>query len=162
METNKPSEFLNYINKPLSKENMSTLYLTNNVIYERTVIYQDFILSLIDLVCETYMGDEITDDDQKINHFDWCWNMTLANFIGEGIDFSGNDELYEYFLNFMLETFYLAKLKSDKLHFNLLKLWSYLFGITSPKTRADIDSFLEVYELFDKSIKNPKKSVIKA
>ena len=160
MENNKPSDFLNYINKPLDKENISNLYLTNNVIYERSIIYQDFVLSLIDLVCETYMGDDITNDDEKLNHFDWCWNKTINNFKEEGIDFSGDNNLYEYFLNFMLETFYLSKKKSNALHFNLLKLWSYLFGFTVSKTRSDVDSFIEVYQLFDNSIKNRKKNAV--
>ena len=62
----------------------------------------------------------------------------------------------------MIETFYMAKRKSNKLHFNLLKMWSYLFGFTIPKTRADIDSFIEVYQLFEKSIKKPKKNAKKA
>ena len=36
MESKKPSDFLNYINKPLSKANISTLYFTNNVVGYRT------------------------------------------------------------------------------------------------------------------------------
>jgi len=152
MEDNRPLDFLNYVNKPLNMENISLLLGDNNIIFERSVIYRDFILSLIDLVCETYMGDDITSDDEKINHFDWCWNKTLQNFKEEGIDFSRDDNLYEYFLNFMLETFYLSRKKSEKLHLNLLMLWSYIFGYTTPKSRSDIDSFIEVYKLFDKSL----------
>lgn len=159
-KSNKSSEFFKYINKPLSKDSIKIFYSNNNVIYERTVIYQDFILSLIDLICQTYMGDDITDDDQKINHFDWCWNKTINSFKEEGIDFSDNGELYEYFLNFMIETFYMAKRKSDKLHFNLLKLWSYLFGYTIPKTQSDMDSFIEVYQLFDNFTKKTQKNAI--
>lgn len=160
MKKDKSSEFLNYINKPLSEGVINQLYSNNNIMFERSQIYQDFILSLISLVCSTYMGDDITNENQKIAHFNWCWNKTVNNFGKEGIDFSGNVELYEYFLNFMIETFYTAKRKSDKLHLNLLKLWSYLFEIATPKTHSDIDSFVEVYGLFDASIKNMKKNNI--
>lgn len=158
----KPSEFFNYINKPLSNENLNMLYSTNNIIFERSNLFQDFTLSLIDLVCETYMGDDITNDDEKIKHFDWCWEKTINSFLEEDVDFRDNGELYEYFINFVLETFYMTKPKTDMLHFNMLKLWSYLFGITIPKTRSDVDTFMEIYRLFDKSLIKPKKKVKKA
>ena len=121
MEESKSSEFLNYINKPLDKENLSNLYSDNNIIYERSLIYQDFILSLIDLICETYMGYEITNEENKIKHFDCCWDKTIKNFNEENIHFTEKNGIYDYFFNFMFETFYLSKNKNDKLHFNLLK-----------------------------------------
>lgn len=160
MGINKPSEFLNYLSKPLAKGNINSLYTNNNIIFERVQIYQDFTLSLIDLICQTYMGDDITDNTQKIKHFNWCWNQTIKSFKEENIDFSRNQELYEYFFNFIIETFYLAERKSDKLHLNLLKLWSHIFGFTQSKTHSDIDSLIEVYQLFDKSIKKTKKNLV--
>jgi len=154
---NKSGEFLDYIKKPLSKESVDSLFILNNIIYERSVIYKDFILSLVDLVCKTYMGDEITDEESKVKHFDWCWDRTVNAFALEGVDFSDNKELYDYFQNFMAETFYIAKLKNESQHFNLLKLWTYLFGYSNTKTQADVDSFLEVYKLFDISLKKKSK-----
>lgn len=160
MADNKSSDFLNYINKPLGKDNINRLYARNNVIYERSIVYQDFILSLIDLIFETYLGDDITDDDQKIKHFDWCWNKTIENFRLEGINLYPNGDLYEYFVNFMIETFYIAKVKSDITQINILKLWGYLFDYTTQKSRSDVDTFIEVYQLFDDSIKKMQKNTV--
>jgi len=155
----KPSEYLNEINKPLNRGDKYLLYLglDKNIIYERCILYQDFTLSLIDLICQTYLGDDITNDDDKIKHFDWCWNKTAENFKYTGIDFGANLNLYEYFSSFAIETFYGAKLKTDKLHYNLLKLWNFLFDLTIIKSKADIDSFLIIYKIFDESLKKPKK-----
>lgn len=160
MSTLKPSEYLDEINKPLNREKNHLFYfgLDKTLIYERCILYQDFTLSLIDLICQTYLGDDVTNDDNKIKHFDWCWNKTVDNFKYTGIDFGSNLNLYEYFFNFAVETFYTAKLKTDKLHYNLLKLWNFLFDLGVVKNKADIDSFFIVYKLFDESLKNTKKN----
>ena len=161
-------DFINWISKPVPEEELKIWFSVNNIVYERSELYKDFCVALMTLINDTYFGDkdgkfetevEMSDED-NMKHFDWCWNKTIENFKEEGIDFSGNNNLYEYFLNFMLETFYLSKKKSDKLHFNLLKLWSYLFGYTIPKSRSDVDSFIEVYKLFDKSLKKPEKTMV--
>lgn len=150
----KTINLLSYINNPMSNESINVLYSANNIRFDRCELYNDFIQSLMLLVFDTYMGDDITDSTQQINHFKWCWNTNVANFIKEGIDFT-NQKLYEYFLEFMLEVYYPLsdKNESETTHKNILKLWTYIFDYKTPKSNSDIDTLIEVYRIFDKSFK---------
>lgn len=127
--------------------------------FEKCDLYLDFVLSLSDLIFDTYMGDKITKGDDRIQHFKWCWDRTVKNFEVEGIYFGDNQELYDYFSNFMVEVFYSAdnKLTDINMTHNISKLWKYIFNYRVVKTRSDVDTFIEVYKMFEKSLKNGKK-----
>lgn len=150
---NKTLELLNYINTPLSKESISLLYTTHNIKYEKCELFNDFIQSLIILIFDTYMGDDITDKSEQINHFKWCWNKNIENFKKEGIGIA-DIKLYNYFLEFMLEVYYPIRKKeeNEKAHSNILKLWAYIFDYTNNKSKSDMDTFIEVYKLLESSV----------
>lgn len=152
-------KFLNYISNPLTRTSIDLLYSSNYIMFERCDLYRDFVLSLSDLIFTTYMGDNITKEEDKINHFKWCWNRTVQNFEMEGIYFGDNPELYDYFSNFIVEVFYSIKDKptNNNISNNVIKLWKYIFNYKIIKTRSDVDTFIEVYEMFEKSLKKGKK-----
>ena len=131
------------------------LYNSNNVEYEKVILYGDFVNSFIDLVLSTYMGDDVTTAIQQLHHFNWCWNKTITNFKNEGINLGKLDNVRIYFLDFMIEFFYNAQDKSPESHavIKTSALWFQLFDYMGEKTRADIDGFLEVYKLFEKSVR---------
>lgn len=146
---NKHLKFLSYLNTPLSKESIAMIYDANNVKFERCELYGDFVLSLLSLVFDTYMGDDFTPAGEQVKHFKWCWDKNVDNFRLEGINIEG-DNLYEYFLEYMLEVFYF----SDKTNQNdSLRLWTDLFDYSKNRSQSDMDTFVEVYKLFDKSLK---------
>ena len=78
---------MNYITTPLSDDSITILYSTNNVKYDRVTLYLDFVLSLLHLSFDTYMGDDVTNIVDQENHFKWCWDTNITNFITEGIIF---------------------------------------------------------------------------
>ena len=147
--------FLDYINRPISKESIAILYSTNNIIFEKCELYSDYVQSLLRLVFDTYLGDDITSVEQQIKHFKWCWEKNLSNFKNEGINL-GSSKLYNYFLEFLLEVYYTSIDKNDnnELDKNLLKLWKNIFNFNSAKTQSDIDTLIEIYLIFEKSLKN--------
>lgn len=156
---NKSMELLNYINAPMSKENIELIYSANNIRYEKCELYCDFILSLILLIFETYMGDEITNETEKRNHFRWCWHRNIENFEKEGISFK-SAKLHDYFLNFMLEVYYpmTKKKENQKAHKNIIKLWLFVLDFNVVKSKSDMDYMIEVYKLFDYSLKSDQKA----
>lgn len=149
-------KFMNYITSPLSDDSITILYSTNNVKFDRVNLYLDFVMSLFNIVFDTYLGDDITNQEQQINHFEWCWNKNISNFKKEDINFEKNDDLKYYFREFTLEVFYNLgdKDNNPSVHKNILNLWSHIFNYKGIKSRADIDSFIEIYNIFDKSLKN--------
>ena len=159
MDSNDRKNFLAYINAPMTKENINLLYNLHNIKYEKCELYSDFVQSLLRMLFDTYMGDEVTSVEQQIKHFKWCWDKNLANFEGEGLSFH-NDRLFSYFLEFMLEVYYTSPDKDnpDFDHKNILKLWYYIFDYNRIKTNSDMDTLIEIYRIFETSLKITEKS----
>jgi hypothetical protein len=153
MDIDKTHELLSYINSPLSRDSIDVIYAGHNIVFERSDLYKDFVLSMVTLVFDTYMGDDITSRIDRLKHFDWCWNKTIENFKLEGIVFEPTNELYDYFINFMVEIFYSEdKDGEDNIPMEIVRLWRYTFNYNVIKTRADLDTYLEVYKMFEKSL----------
>ena len=152
-------KFLSYITNPLTRTSIDLLYKSNYIMFEKCDLYRDFVLSLSDLIFDTYMGDKITKEGDRMNHFKWCWDKIVVNFEVEGIYFGDNQELYDYFSNFMVEIYYSVEDKHNdsNINHNICKLWKYIFNYKIVKTRSDVDTFIEVYKMFEKSLKKGKK-----
>lgn len=150
----KNSNFLAYINAPMSKEAINILYVAHGIQFEKCELFSDFAQSLLRTIFDTYLGDEATSPEQQIKHFNWCWYRNLDNFASEGLSFS-SDRLHSYFLMFMMENYYTSPDK-DAPEFdykNILKLWYYIFDFNRIKTNSDVDTLIEIYKIFDSALK---------
>lgn len=152
---NKKIDFLSYIKTPLSENSVAVLYSANNIRYERCQLYSDYIQSLLSLIFDTYMGDDISSESDKVEHFKWCWKKNIENFKEEGIEFRDTDVSYNYFIEFMFEIFYSVGSKEDKPHITetIKALWLALFSYGRLKSRSDVDNFIEIYLILEKSLK---------
>lgn len=159
----KTIDFLSYIKTPLSENSVAVLYSANNIRYEKCLLFSDFVQSLLTIIFDTYMGDDITSDEQKVKHFQWCWQKNLDNFKEEEIHFADSDEAFNYFMEFMSEVFYTINGKDQKEHIpiTIRTLWLSVFSYNRMKTRSDMDNFIEIYNILDKSLKKGQKNAIK-
>ena len=150
----KTRKLLNYINNPMSREGVNVLYSANNINYDRCQLYSDYVQSLLLLIFDTYMGDEITDSEQQKHHFKWCWDKNVLNFKDEGIHIH-SEKLFNYFHEFMMEIFYTLndKINQENFYETLQTLWLNIFDYNGVKTNADMDTLIQVYKLFEKSHK---------
>ncbi len=102
------------------------------------------------------MGHDFTNTEQQFSHFTWCWNKNILNFKEEGILFNNglNNSLYNYYLEFMLEVYYLSpeKKENDNISKDILKLWFNIFDYNREKTNSDIDMLVEIYNIFQTSL----------
>jgi hypothetical protein len=100
------------------------------------------------------MGDDITNEKEQKNHFNWCWDKNIENFEKEGFIFNSL-KLKSYFLEFMLEVYYpITKKEENKTALdNIIKLWVYIFDYNNNKSKSDMDTLIEVYKMFENSIK---------
>lgn len=154
-DKNKTIEFLNYIKNPLSESSVAILYDANSVRFDRCQLYSDFVCSLLMIVFDTYLNDVITTEKQQLEHFNWCWNKNISNFKEESIEFTPIKELHNYFKEFTFEVYYAIEDKDNNeyINNNLILLWEYIFDYKKPKSRSDVDSFIEIYNIFEKSLK---------
>jgi hypothetical protein len=147
-------KFLKYMSRPLSVTALNVVYVSNNITFERADIYRDFILTLNDLITSTYLGDDVTNEEDQINHFNWCWNTTCNALNFSQITFNDNLDIHVYFINFYFDTFYSADKDEEKDNIgNFTELWADIFNYNVEKPRTDLDTFLIVYRLFEKSYK---------
>lgn len=138
---------------PTSNEFISTV----NVEYELTQLYSDYIHSLFMLISETYLGDDVTPSNERVNHFKWCWNKNIENFKKEGIFFEDTDESYLYFLDILISLFYSAD-KSDynQLVVTIRVIWITIFNYDNHKTKSEVESFIKIYNILSRSLQKEK------
>ncbi len=150
----KTNELLANLTTKLSKEATDLIYLSNNIKYDKCNLYSDVIQSLLLIVFDTYMGDDITNQEDRLSHYKWCFNNNLENFKKENVVFKDTNELYDYFAVFLFERYYLEpnKIKNIVLTDKILNMWLNLFNMNVIKTPSDVDSFLELYKIMEKSL----------
>jgi len=91
-------------------------------------------------------------DDDKINHFDWCWKTLLDNFAKENIRIKHGGRHKDYFQEFFRDTFYSQV--DTKVRSTIPQFLSDLFTMTKPFTKSDLDIITELYKCLEKNIEN--------
>lgn len=151
-------DFINWISKPVPDEELKIWFSVNNIIYERAELYRDFCVSLVNLINDTYFGDndgkfesniKMSDDD-NLKHFDWCWNKTVENFEKENIRFvkEGNHKIY--FKSFLGDVFYNQTNQTVKQ--SISHFLNDIFSREKGFSKSDLDLFTEIYKLLDINI----------
>jgi len=150
--------FFNYVTKTVNPEEVDIWFRVNNIYPEKLELFSDFTHSLNMTILETYLGEEessietkinLTDDDNK-KHFDWCWNKVLDNFQKENVIFKKEGEHYDYFESFFFEIFYTQKEK--RIRESIEKFFSELFDLNTPFTKSDLDMIGTIYKILDKNM----------
>ena len=141
-----------YIGDTIPLEQMHSIFRINQVDVEVATLYRDIILSVLDTVFVTYLGDELTNEDDQRKHFIWAWEDTKMKYSSEGFTLKDDLELRDYFYTFIADVYYDSPDKDTIIENNLKKLWYYLFNPTKEKSQSDIDVFIEIYDMFTKSI----------
>jgi hypothetical protein len=142
----------------MKPEDVDIWFRINNIIPEKMDLYYDFSFSLYYLIIETYLGDDINGPETKVNmseedkknHFWWCWNKTIENFNKESIVFNSKGEHSEYFLDFFMEIFYTQK--ENKIKNSIGTFFTDVFDRKKPFTKSDLDLISNIYKSLDKNI----------
>jgi len=133
------------------REKILLEYNANNIIRERSELYYDFIISLLSVIDETYLGsDVISTQEDMVNHFTWCFKKVIDNFAKEKIKFSPDAD-YEYLWYFIYRGYYASE--SENKHQALVEYFAYLFDYTAIKTPPEITSYIDFYKIFDQNLK---------
>jgi hypothetical protein len=151
--------FFLYISKPVDNEDLQLWIDKNNICFNKFDLYRDFVSSLISLIYETYLGDDVNNStniilsaEDDIKHFEWCWERTISNFRKENIEFNNTGEHHEFFKGFILETFYNQNI--DAVKFSLNRFFDEIFNLDGLHTMSDLDLLKQVYVTLDKNLEN--------
>ena len=161
METNSNmGRFFDWLAKPMDKEDINAWYLANNITPELTELFSDFCFSFLNLLKDTYLGDDFNDNketkvgmttNQKKEHFKWCWDKTIKNFNKESIDFKFNNDDSEFFESFFFEVFY--NQPDQKVKEQINNFLKQIFDRGFNKTKSDIEMFTDIYKVLERSLK---------
>jgi len=148
------NQFVDYLNSPLNDTMVNELYKKHNINHIKMNKYGEFITSLLRTCFNTYMGDDVTDQEGRLKHYNWCWNKTVSDLKAENTYFGVNIDAKNYFKEFMLEVFYnIVDKESNVLVQNkMILFWQRIFDINSQKTKADMDCLISVYSMFESSL----------
>jgi hypothetical protein len=144
--------YLEFVSSESYKHQIDIWYRAYNISREKIELFHDFLISLYDLLSETYLGNDVieTEEDQK-NHFIWCWDKTIESFNKEKIYFKERGNFFEYFWNFFLEAYYYQQI--DNKPVRITEYFDKLFKFKYRKTRSELDMLTEIYKLFDQNLK---------
>jgi hypothetical protein len=157
---NNMGRFFDWLAKPMSQEDITAWYLANNITPELTELFRDFCLSFLNLLNDTYLGDDFSENqetkigmttEQKQDHFKWCWKKTADNFSKENIDFKFGEQDSEVFEGFFFEIFYNQKDFEIKGAIN--DFFKQIFDYKFKKTKSDIEIFTDIYKVLERSLK---------
>jgi hypothetical protein len=158
---NNMGRFFDWLAKPMSQEDITAWYLANNITPELTELFRDFCLSFLNLLNDTYLGDDFDDNketkvgmttEQKLNHFRWCWGKTIENFKKENTKFNFNETDLEFFEGFFFEVFYSQN--DLKIKDSIYTFFRQIFDSKYKKTKSDIEIFTDIYKVLERSLKN--------
>jgi len=129
----------------------------HNVLLERVQLYHEFIVNLTTYLYSTYLGsDYITSQTDIEGHFNWAFNKVVSEFQEEGIDFSKNTYIKEYFEAYFKVELY-TRNSPEELD-RILKDWNQIFTLRPEKAQKEFEMLLELYERFDTTFGNKKIS----
>lgn len=148
--------FFKWMSTPVSKEEVIIWFNVHNLNYEKIELYGDFFKSLYFIISDTYLGDDKNEtriemsDDDKSNHFDWCWKQLIEYQKKEKIIFSEEGSHKDYYKNFFIDTFYGGNQKNLKSA--IPEFINDVFNVDKPFTKSDLDILTEIYTLMEKNL----------
>jgi hypothetical protein len=145
-------DYIEHISPDNYKKQIEVWYRAYNISREKTELFHDFLISICELVNNTFLGKEVMEyeEDQK-NHFNWCWDKNITNFAKEKIFFKNRGNLHEYFWNFFLEGYYFPKMEDTPI--KLMDYFTKLFDFNYIKSRSELDVVMEIYKLLEQNLK---------
>jgi hypothetical protein len=144
--------YLDFVSSENYKQQIDVWYRAYNISREKTELFYDFLISLHDLIDETYLGaDVVMTTEDQINHFTWCWDKTIESFNKEKISFKERGNAYKYLWNFYSEAYYYTK-NSESI-IRIPEYFYILFDFVHKKTRSELDMLTELYKLLEQNLK---------
>lgn len=148
--------FFEWMVKPIPSEEVEVWFNIHNIHYEKIELFRDILITLHWFIIDTYFDEDSVEtkititDDQKIQHFEWCWNQMINSFQEEKIIIKSEGDHKEYIKSFFMDTFYFSK--NEKVKKTLNSFLMETFRVEGVFTKSDLDMLTELYKIMDKSL----------
>jgi hypothetical protein len=156
--SNKYYNLMQYVSENLKTHEILKEYKNNNINKNRLQLYRDFIINLCYYIGDTYLGQEIIKTNKhKKDHFRWSFSKVCNEFKEEGLDFSNDDELFDYFFEYFNSTLYENEMYEIEF---LIEYWEDTLELSYDKSKADLEGMFEVYVIFDRILNTKLNYVV--
>jgi hypothetical protein len=129
------------------------------LVKDRIEIYKDFTMNLLYYIDHYYIDwESLCNDQDMLNHFNWCFDKVCDEFLLEEINFKDNKRLREYFYSYYYNQYYKQK-GNPNIDTSLAvfeKFWKPIFEFEKQKNKNLTNILIEIYSVFDKSISREK------
>ena len=144
--------YLEFISSEDYEQQIDIWYKSNNISREKLNLFYDFVVSVYDMVNETFLGPDVMDEEKnQRSHFTWAWDQVIENLSKEKIYLKDRGAHYEYFWNFYLEAYYYVQLDGD-----IIKIPQYLvrlFDFNHIKPKSELEVLTQIYKILDQNLK---------
>ena len=153
---NSMENFFNWMSKTVPKDEVLIWFNVHNMNFEKIELYGDIFKSLNRIITDTYMGDVdgetkiYLSQDDKLNHFEWCWNKLIKDFESENISIRIEGEHKDYFREFFLDSYYNQGQNNVKL--SIPQFLNDVFDVEKDFSKSDLDILTELYKLIEKNL----------
>ncbi len=150
--------FFKWMSKPIPQDEVIVWFSVNNIIPEKVELYGDIFKGLFHIMADTYLGNEESEtkiklsQEDKENHFEWCWKKLLDNFKKENIKIKHGGTHKDYFWEFFKDTYY--NQLDENVRKTIPQFLDDLFDLKKPFTKSDLDILTEIYKSLEKNIEN--------
>ena len=148
--------FFSWMTKIVPKDEVIVWFNVHNMIYEKIELYCDIFRTLNQIILDTYLGNDISEtkvtltDEDKKNHFEWCWKKTINLFSKENIIIKNNGDHKNYLEDFFMDTFY--NQGENIMKKNISLFIDDVFNVEKDFTKSDLDVLTELYKLLNKNV----------
>jgi hypothetical protein len=150
MDMRKDEGYLEFIASENFRNQAEVWYKAYNIIHEKTELFYDFVISLYDVIDETYLGpDVVITEAQQKQHFEWCWKKVIHSFEKESIHFRESGQHHHYMWSFFNEAYYM----NDTTQNRIKEYFTKLFKFDYRKTRSELDMLTEIYKILESNLK---------
>lgn len=130
------------------------------IIFDRVEYYRDFIINLIHYVFNYYIDDGSFDNEDIEKFYDWCFNKVCDEFKEEGVDFSKNLKIKEYFKEYFYRNYFFVGDEHKQDYGFYLEFWNNVFDMNKVQDNKVFSAFVDIYSHFDDTINERKKSTM--
>lgn len=145
----KEHEFLNYFKKPLPREDILNYYKISKIEEPKVTLLRNIVTSLFSLIYDTYLGDDIMNNNDRDIHFEWCWNKLTTDFKTIDIDLTEKNNFKRWIKSVCFDNFYNDNSKEkDGILLSTKKLWESILDMDDIKSRSDVDLLIDIYNYY--------------
>lgn len=146
-----PEQLFLRLFKKIPQADIMSLFKRRGVEDYKVTKFQAFTRDLINQVYDTFLGNDCINNMEDIRtHYKWCYSVVSDKHLSNHYKYSENQDLYDYFLEYFLMNIYAVEESREE----DFKFFSFLFDYPAISVKMDVDTFLDLYEVFDKT---PKK-----